>query len=196
MGNSLKLSAKDITLIGLMVAIIEVCKVLMKDLPNIELTTFWIIMFTLYFGKKIIYVVPTFIIIEGTMFGFGMWWIMYLYLWPLLALVTWVFRKNNSAWFWAVIAGIFGLFFGFFGSFPYIVTSGPLAAFTWWIQGIPWDITHAVANFVLMLVLYQPIRQIMNRVNNMLIAYVLYIRRFYVIVIEIKKYRRYYEIQN
>ena len=55
MGNSLKLSAKDITLIGLMVAIIEVCKVLMKDLPNIELTTFWIIMFTLYFGKKIIY---------------------------------------------------------------------------------------------------------------------------------------------
>ena len=170
MGNSLKLSAKDITLIGLMVAIIEVCKVLMKDLPNIELTTVWIIMFTLYFGKKIIYVVPTFIIIEGTMFGFGMWWIMYLYLWPLLAFVTWSFRKNNSAWFWAVIAGIFGLFFGFFGSFPYIVTSGPLAAFTWWIQGIPWDITHAVANFVLMLVLYQPIRQIMNRVNNMLIA--------------------------
>lgn len=121
MENSLKLSAKDITLIGLMVAIIEVCKVLMKDLPNIELTTFWIIMFTLYFGKKIIYVVPTFIIIEGTMFGFGMWWIMYLYLWPLLALVTWIFRKNNSAWFWAVIAGLFGLLFGFFGSFPYLL---------------------------------------------------------------------------
>ncbi len=170
MENSLKLTAKDITLIGLMVAIIEVCKVLMKDLPNIELTTFWIIMFTLYFGKKIIYVVPTFIIIEGTMFGFGMWWIMYLYLWPLLAFVTWSFRKNNSAWFWAVIAGLFGLLFGLFGSFPYIVASGPYAAFTWWIQGIPWDITHAVANFALMLVLYKPIRQIMNRVNNMLIA--------------------------
>lgn len=170
MGNSLKLSAKDITLIGLMVAIIEVCKVLMKDLPNIELTTFWIIMFTLYFGKKVIYVVPTFIIIEGTMFGFGMWWIMYLYLWPLLALVTWIFRKNNSAWFWSVIAGLFGLFFGFFGSFPYIVTSGLHAAFAWWVQGIPWDITHAIANCTLMLVLYKPIRQIMNRVNNMLIA--------------------------
>ena len=52
MENSLKLTAKDITLVGLMVAIIEVCKVLMKDLPNIELTTFWIIMFTLYFGKS------------------------------------------------------------------------------------------------------------------------------------------------
>lgn len=170
MKNNLKLTAKDITLIGLMIAIIEVCKVVMKDLPNIELTTFWIIMFTLYFGKKIIYVIPAFIIIEGTMFGFGMWWIMYLYLWPLLALVTWVFRKHNSAWFWSVIAGLFGLFFGLFGSFPYVITSGLYAAFTWWIQGIPWDITHAIANFLLMLVLYQPIRRVMNRVNNMLIA--------------------------
>ncbi len=170
MKNNLKLTAKDITLIGLMTAIIEVCKVLMKDLPNIELTTFWIIMFTLYFGKKIIYVIPTFIIIEGAMFGFGMWWIMYLYLWPLLALVTWIFRKNNSPWFWAVIAGLFGLFFGFFGSFPYIVTSGLYAAFAWWIQGIPWDIMHAIGNFLLMLILYKPIRYVMNRVNNILIA--------------------------
>lgn len=166
----MKLTAKDITLIGLMVAIIEVCKVIMKDLPNIELTTFWVMMFTLYFGKKIIYVIPTFILIEGAMFGFGMWWIMYLYLWPLLALVTWSFRKNHSVWFWSVISGLFGLFFGFFGAFPYLVTSGPYAAFTWWIQGIPWDITHAVANFGLMLVLYGPIRRIMNRVNNMIIA--------------------------
>lgn len=166
MKNHLKLTAKDMTRIGLMIAIIEVCKVLMKDLPNIELTTFWIILFTLYFGKKIIYVIPAFILIEGAMFGFGMWWIMYLYLWPLLAFVTWSFRKNNSAWFWAVIAGIFGLFFGFFGSFPYFVTSGPYAAFAWWIQGIPWDITHAIGNFLIMLILYRPIRHAMNLVNN------------------------------
>lgn len=166
----MKLVAKDITLIGLMVAIIEVCKVVMKDIPNIELTTFWVIMFTLYFGKRIIYVIPTFIIIEGAMFGFGMWWIMYLYLWPLLALVTWLMRKNDTAWFWAFISGLFGLFFGIFGSFPYIFTSGIAGAFAWWIQGIPWDITHAIGNFVLMLVLYRPIRNVMNRVNNMIIV--------------------------
>ena len=135
----MKLVAKDITLIGLMVAIIEVCKVIMKDIPNIELTTFWIIMFTLYFGKRIIYVIPTFVVIEGLMFGFGMWWIMYLYLWPILAVVTWLMRKNDGAWFWAMIAALFGLLFGFFGAFPYIVTSGIYGAFAWWIQGIPWE---------------------------------------------------------
>ena len=35
--NTFKLTAKDITLIGLMVAIIEVCKIVMKDIPNVEL---------------------------------------------------------------------------------------------------------------------------------------------------------------
>lgn len=166
----MKLVAKDITLIGLMVAIIEVCKVIMKDIPNIELTTFWVIMFTLYFGKRIVYVIPAFVMIEGLLFGFGMWWIMYLYLWPILAVVTWLMRRNDGACFWAILAGLFGLLFGFFGAFPYIVTSGIHSAFAWWIQGITWDLTHAVGNFVLMLVLYRPIKNVMNRVNNMIIA--------------------------
>ena len=165
----MKLLAKDITLIGLMVAIIEVCKVIMKDIPNIELTTFWVMMFTLYFRKKIIYVIPTFIIIEGFLFGFGMWWIMYLYLWPLLAIVTWLMCKNKESWVCAIVSALFGLLFGFFGAIPYVITSGIYGAITWWIRGIPWDITHAIGNFVLMLILHQPIKNVMNRVNKELI---------------------------
>ena len=59
-----KLAALDITFIALMVAIIEVCKVTLSNIPNVELTSFWIIMFTLYFGKRIFYVIPVFILIE------------------------------------------------------------------------------------------------------------------------------------
>ena len=155
-------------MIGMMIAIIEVCKVIMMHIPNIELTTFWIIMFTLYFGNKILYVIPTFILIEGCIFGFGMWWIMYLYLWPLLVLVTWMFRKSDSIWTWATISGMFGLLFGFFGAFPYIVTSGIYGAFTWWIAGIPWDIVHCIGNIVLMVILYHPIRYVMKQVNRLM----------------------------
>jgi len=166
----MKLSVRDIVVIGMMVAIIEVCKVLMMNIPNIELTTFWIIMFTLYFGKNILYVIPAFILIEGVMFGFGMWWIMYLYLWPLLALVVWFLKKSDSVWTWATIACVFGLLFGFFGAIPYIVTSGLAGAIAWWIAGIPWDITHGIGNFLIMLILYHPIRQIMKKINKILIA--------------------------
>ena len=75
--------------------IIEACKYALSFLPNIELTTFWIIVFTLYFGRKILFVIPAFILLEGSIYGFGLWWFMYLYAWPLLVLLTWIFRKQS-----------------------------------------------------------------------------------------------------
>lgn len=78
----LKNTTLDITMIGMAIALIEVCKAALMGLPNIELTSFWIIMFTLFFGNRILFVIPAFILIEGCMFGFGIWWIMYLYIWP------------------------------------------------------------------------------------------------------------------
>ena len=53
MEHKSKLNIKDIALIGLMVAIIEVCKVSMAHIPNVELTTFWLMMFTLFLGKRV-----------------------------------------------------------------------------------------------------------------------------------------------
>ena len=40
-------------MIGMAIALIEVCKAAMMGVPNIELTSFWIIMFTIFFGRKI-----------------------------------------------------------------------------------------------------------------------------------------------
>lgn len=166
------LAIKDITLIGMMVAVIEVCKISLAWAPNIELTTFWLIMFTLFFGKKILFVVPVFILIEGAMYGIHIWWIMYLYTWPLLVLITGIFRKQESVWFWSILSCVFGLSFGFLCSFPYVVIgaveksfiNGLYAGFTWWVAGIPWDILHGVGNFVLMLVLYTPVKLMLKQV--------------------------------
>jgi len=172
--NHLKISIKDICLVGIMVAVIEVCKVTLTFLPNIELTTFWLIMFTLFFGKKVGFVVPVFILIEGCLYGFGSWWIMYLYAWPLLVLVTWIYRKQESLWFWSVLSAVFGLLFGLFCSIPYYVLGaidgglrgGLYAGFSWWVAGIPWDLVHGISNFVLMVVLYKPVRVIMKKVST------------------------------
>lgn len=168
------LGIKDIALIGMMVAVIEVCKVTMMGFPNIELTTFWIIMFTLYFGNKVFYMIPVFILIEGAIFGIHIWWIMYLYAWPLLAVITGRLRKSDSVWTFSILSGMFGILFGLLCSFPYLVIGstedgilgGLHAAFTWWVAGIPWDIVHGIGNFVLMFVLYRPVRNIMNKLKN------------------------------
>ena len=171
-----KLTIQDIALIGMMVAIIEVCKAAFSFLPNIELTTFWVIMFTIFFGWKMIFVIPVFILIEAFIYPFGLWLIMYLYTWPLLALIVWLCRKNQSVWFYSILSGAFGLGFGLLCSIPYLfmygagggLKAGLSATFAWWISGIPWDIVHGIGNFVIMLVLYYPVRRVMERVKKML----------------------------
>lgn len=172
--NKTKVSAMDIALIGMMVAILSVSKWILSFLPNIEVTTFLIIMFTLFFKKKMFLVIPAFVLIEGIIYGFGSWWIMYLYTWPLLAFITWIFRKNNSGFFWAVISGLFGLLFGSLCSIPYFVLGaidggfmgGVSSAIAWWIPGIPFDLIHGVANFLIMLILYYPIKKVMGLLIN------------------------------
>lgn len=172
--NNAKVAVQDITLIGMMVAIIEVCKFTLAAIPNIELTSFWLILFTICFGWRIVFVVPVFILIEGTVFGFGPWWWAYLYVWPLLVLIAWIFRKKDDKWFWATLSGAFGVSFGALCAIYYVVVGigdrgfqdGLYTGFTWWVSGIPWDIVHGVGNFALMLVLYTPIRNVISEVQK------------------------------
>lgn len=153
------------------VAIMEVCKFALAFLPNIELTSFWLILFTLFFGWKIILAVPAFILVEGYVFGFNIWWFSYLCAWPCLVLVAWIFRRRDSVWFWSILSGTFGLCFGLLCAIPYVVVgtvdgnlrNGLYAGFTWWVAGIPWDFVHCIGNFVLMFILYRPVRAVMRR---------------------------------
>ena len=161
--NNSRLTIKDITIMALMVAIIEVCKFALAHIPNVELTSFWIIIFTLYFGTRIFYIIPVFILIEGAVYGIHLWWIMYLYAWPLLAIVTLLLRKMKGAWEWSMVSGIFGLMFGLLCAIPYIFTSEIYGAFAYWVAGIPFDLIHGIANFVIMLVLYKPLNTVMGK---------------------------------
>lgn len=170
-----KLRILDITLMGMMVAVMEVSKLALSFLPNIELVSFWVILFTLFFRWRILLAIPAFVLIEGLLYGINLWWISYLYAWPLLALAAWLFRRQQSVLFWSILSGTFGLLFGMFFAIPYVVIgaagnglwSGLYAGFTWWVAGIPYDITHGIGNFVLMLVLYSPVRAAMKRLPGM-----------------------------
>lgn len=168
-----KITISDIAFTGVMTAVIVVCKEALSFLPNIELVSFWIILFTLFFGRKVLFAIFAFVLIEGFLYGMGPWWIMYLYTWPLLALIAYLNRKQESVWFWSILSAFFGLFYGLLCSVPYVIIgitddgirSGLYAGFTWWVAGIPWDVAHCVGNFVLMLVLYHPVRNAMRRIR-------------------------------
>ncbi|MBQ4263947.1 MAG: hypothetical protein IJB85_00335 [Clostridia bacterium] len=163
-------AAQDAATVGIMIAVIEVLKLFMQGLPNIEMTSFLIILFTLRFGRLAVYAVPAFILIEGMLYGFGLWWVMYLYAWPLLALVVRALSHADSAFFWACISGAFGLLFGLLCAIPYFfigfagggLSQGFIQMFSWWVAGIPFDLIHGVSNFVIMLSLYRPISNLLR----------------------------------
>ena len=171
MRNNIK--TRDIVLLSAMTAIIEVCKITLSGLANIELTSFLLIMFTLYFGKKTFFTIPVFILIEILIFGFEpMWVIAYVYVWPLLFLGALLISKTKSVFSLALLSGLFGFFFGFFCSFPYLFvttatnpTAGLSSAIAYWIAGIPYDIIHGVGNFVIMLALFKPVSKVLDRIK-------------------------------
>lgn len=147
----------QIVTIGVLSAILLVGQLGLAFLPNIEIVSTLIILYTQIYKKQVFSIILIFVLLEGIIFGFGIWWISYLYIWNILALIVLIFQKIDSAVLWAVISGIFGLLFGALCAIPYLISGGPGAAFAYWSAGIPYDILHCCGNFALTLILYKPL---------------------------------------
>lgn len=163
--NQTRISKKVIRTVtmGFLTAILFLGQLGMASLPNIEPVTTLLIIYTLVYEKKVFPIIYAFVVLEGLVFGFGIWWISYLYIWSILALIVLLFKKNNSVILWAVISGSFGLLFGALCAIPYLISGGPGAALAYWIAGIPYDILHCGGNFVLTLVLFRPVYRAISR---------------------------------
>lgn len=162
----LRITTRDVAQIGVMIATIEAAKMALSVIPGVEIVTLLIILYSLTFGKKIYYVLAAFVLIEGCLYGFGVWWIMYLYIWPLLAFLTQMFWKNESVILWSVFSGVYGLCFGALCSIPYYFVGGAKMAVTWWVSGIPTDIAHGISNFILCLILFKPLKNALEKLSR------------------------------
>ena len=159
-----KFSAKELCVLSLMAALIFASKVALAALPNINLNSLLIILTVVFFGWKSLYTVYVYVMLEGLVFGFSIWWFGYLYVWAILVVVAMLLRKNDSAVIWAVIAGLYGLIFGPLMYLEYFAINGGWEMFfAMWVSGIPYDLAHCGGNFVFTLVLYRPLHKVMER---------------------------------
>ena len=161
----------DICLMALLGVVLVASKQALAALPNIELVSLFTILFTLVFRRRVLGALGVFLLLQGLLYGFGSWWAMYLYVWPLLALLTWLFRWMDKAWQWAIFSGLYGLAFGTLCSLVYLPVGGPSMALAWMLSGLPVDAVHAVGNFALALVLYRPLRLVLDRLERQLPAH-------------------------
>ena len=161
---SVKLTARELCILAFFAALIFVVKAALASIPNVNLNALLIILVTLYFGWKALYTVSVYVLLEGLIFGFNIWWFSYLYIWPLLVVLVMAFRKNRSPLLWAILAGIYGLLFGPLMYIGYFAILGGWRGFAaMWIAGIPYDLIHAVSNFLTVLILFKPLSRVMDR---------------------------------
>lgn len=147
---------RELTALAVLAALMIALQVALAFLPNIELVTLLVILTTLHFGKKAFLPIAVFVLAEGLIYGFHIWWISYLYVWPILALLVLALRSRSHPALWAVLSGFFGLFFGTLCAIPYFITGGWGAGFGYILSGIPFDILHCVGNTVSTALLFYP----------------------------------------
>lgn len=143
--------------------LVFVLKLAMAGLPNIEPVSLLLILYAIVLGRWAICPTLLYVFMEILVFGLGPWSFAYLYAWPLLTLLSCLFRKMESPLGWAVLSGAFGLCFGALNAIPYVLISGWAGGIAWWLSGIPFDVLHCAGNFVLALVLLTPLRRVLSR---------------------------------
>ena len=138
-------------------------KLVMSPLPNIEPVSLLVMLFAVTMGKKALFPVYVYVLLEVSLFGFGLWTAAYLYVWALLALAALALRSMEHPLGWAILAGLFGLLFGALCTPICLLTGGPAFALSWWLSGLPFDLAHCAGNFALALVLFCPGRRLLSR---------------------------------
>ena len=159
-----KLKIKDITAISVCSVLLVIAQVAMRFLPNIEVVSLFILLFTKHFKKKTLYIIYIFVLVEGLIYGFGMWWITYTYVWTILYFICLFVRDVESPFALSIVLAIYGLLFGAFSSIAYFVTLGVGGGISWIISGFMFDLMHCIGNFATTLILYKPLNNIMKRI--------------------------------
>lgn len=162
------ITTKDLVILAFLGAILLVSQIALAPLPNIEIVSLLIYIYTQVYGKKVFLPIYTFAFLEGCVYGFGVWWFGYLYVWSILSIIVLLIKdetQKRSLPFSCIILGAYGLSYGFLFAIPYFFILGAKAGMAYWISGIPFDLMHAAGNVFVTLVLYKPLRHLITRLN-------------------------------
>ena len=150
----MKLNIKEIAVFGMLGAMMFASKMLMEFLPNIHLLGVFTIATTVVYRQKALYPIYIYVLLNGLIAGFNVWWVPYLYIWTILWGATMLLPKSlpqkAKPFIYMGLCGLHGFLYGilyapaqalFFGlSFD--------ATIAWIVAGFPFDAIHGVSNII------------------------------------------------
>lgn len=164
--KSSKLNVRELVLFGILGALTFAIKLAMAGLPNIEPVTLCLLVYGAVFGYKALYPAYVYVAMEILYFGLGTWNFCYFYIWVIPVVCGFTLRSMKGSLGWALVSAAFGLMFGalcgivdaFIGGIGYAVAK--------WASGIPFDIAHCLGNFGITLVMFKPMRELVDKLYS------------------------------
>lgn len=166
---------KKIVLIGMFAATITGGKFALMALPNIEVVTLLIMLYTYVFGLGMgLSATLIFCTVEMFIFPINSWVISYYIYWPLLSIVTFIFKKlimKNRVVIPMIIAVVMTTIFGVLTSLvdTLVFTSPDLywkMFAVMYIRGIPFFVTHIVSNALVVGLGFLPLSKVLMKLKE------------------------------
>ena len=161
----------DILVFTMLGVIMLLSKLLMEALPNFHLLGTLITAYTIVYRKDALKPIYIFVLISGIVYGFGIWWIPYLYIWTILWGMVMLLPKNMNPKIavpvYMIISGLHGILYGTLYAPAQALLFGYdfKTMVAWIISGFPFDIMHCVGN-VLLGILILPIANALRKFHK------------------------------
>ena len=163
MSQNKTLSIREICLFGILAALTFAAKYVMSWMPNIEPVSLMVMLFAVTFGWKALFPIYVYVLMEILFYGLGSWNFNYFYVWAILAFAALALRNMHDRLGWAILSGCFGLLFGVLCAPVDVFIGGLSYALSKWASGIPFDLMHCAGNFIIALLLFDPMRKLIDQ---------------------------------
>lgn len=172
MDRKQSVTTRELAVFAMLAAVMYLSKVLMEWIPNVHLLGMLIISYTRVYRKKALIPIYVYVLLNGALAGFSMWWFPYLYIWTVLWGMTMLLplqmRKRTEVAVYMAICGLHGFLFGMlYAPMQALIFGLSLDGMVAWIlAGIPFDIMHGIGNLAAG-VLIVPMITLLKRLERM-----------------------------
>lgn len=167
----MKVNIKEIAVFAMLGALMCISKFVMEPLPNMHLLGVFTVAFTVVYRQKALYPIYIFVFLTGALWGFGLWWIPYLYIWTVLWGATMLLPKNMpkkvAPIVYIIVCGLHGFLYGVIYAPSQALLFGLdfKGMIAWIVSGFPFDIIHGISNLCLG-VLIVPIAVVLKKTQK------------------------------